>query len=115
MRVLFLTCHLPYPPFSGGRRREFELIRRLAGDVQFHVVAVSKTPEEDRRDAGVFRDATIFEAANTWNGEASPRLVQRHRCEGVADYVRSRIDAGLVDLVHAEGFYLMQHVPDPCD
>lgn len=26
MKILFLTAHLPYPPFSGGRRREFELI-----------------------------------------------------------------------------------------
>jgi polysaccharide biosynthesis protein PslH len=114
MRVLFLTCHLPYPPFSGGRRREFELIRRLAGDVRFNVVAVSKTPDEDRRHAGLFGDAVIFEAENTWNGEPSPRLVQRHRCEGVMEYVRAQIDAGKVDLVHAEGFYVMQHVPDPC-
>jgi polysaccharide biosynthesis protein PslH len=113
MRVLFLTCHLPYPPFSGGRRREYELIRRLAGRVHFEVVAVSKTPDQDRTHAGVFGDAKIFEAANDWNGSAA-RLVQRHDCEGVREYLRSRILAGAVDLVHVEGFYLMQHVPTPC-
>jgi polysaccharide biosynthesis protein PslH len=114
MRVLFLTGHLPYPPYSGGRRREFELVRRLAGDVAFDIVAVSKTPVEDRRYAGVLGEATVFEAAGSWNGEASPRLVQRHRCEGVVDYVHAQVQAGRFDLVHVEGFYLMQHVPDPC-
>lgn len=114
MRVLFLTCHLPYPPFSGGRRREYELIRRLAGRVHFEVVAVSKTPDQDRIHAGVFGNAKVFEAANDWNGGTEPRLVQRHACERVREYVQSRILAGAVDLVHVEGFYLMQHVPTSC-
>jgi hypothetical protein len=113
MRVLFLTSDLPYPPFDGGRRREFELIRRLAGRVHFEVVAVSKTPDEDRTHAGVFGDAKIFEAANDRKGTAA-RLVQRHACDAAGEYVRSRILADAVDLVHVEGYYLMQHVPTPC-
>src|SRR5437870_5407585 len=32
-RVLFVTAHVPFPPRSGGTRREFELLARLANDV----------------------------------------------------------------------------------
>jgi glycosyltransferase involved in cell wall biosynthesis len=59
--VLFLTCHLPYPPFSGGRLREFELLKRVGDSVDLHLVSVSKTPAEDRAHAsslaGSFLDA----------------------------------------------------------
>src|SRR5437764_183681 len=37
-RVLFLCCHLPWPPISGGRRRELELIRRVADRFDVHLV-----------------------------------------------------------------------------
>src|SRR5262245_8253920 len=87
----------------------------LAGRVDYEVVAVSTTAEEDRRNACVFGDAKVFQAANSWNGGLEPRLVQRHDCDGVVEYVASRVRAGAVDLVQVEGFYLMQHVPAPCD
>ena len=45
--MLFLSCHLPYPPISGGRRREVELIKRIREDFDVHLVVVSKTPTED--------------------------------------------------------------------
>ena len=65
MRVLFLTCHLPWPPVSGGRLREWELLRRLE-DVEVDLVAISKTPAEDRRNADrlgeVCRSVTMIDA-----------------------------------------------------
>src|SRR4051794_9668493 len=43
VRILFLTCHLPYPPISGGRLREYELLRRIALRADVFVCAVSNT------------------------------------------------------------------------
>src|SRR5947209_5788987 len=54
-RVLFLSCHLPWPAISGGRRRELELIRRLSERFDIHLVVVSKTVEEDLANVGVLR------------------------------------------------------------
>ena len=45
MRLLFVTCHLPYPPHSGGRLREHELLSRLTQRFHVHVAAVTKTLE----------------------------------------------------------------------
>ena len=47
MRILFLTAHLPFPPASGGRRREFELISRLGNDFEMHLCSLTETPEID--------------------------------------------------------------------
>ena len=43
MKILFLTAHLPYPPFSGGRRREFELIFRLSRSFEVHLCSITKS------------------------------------------------------------------------
>lgn len=113
MRVAFVTCHLPYPPVSGGRRRELELMLRVARHVEVDLVCVSKTVEEDRRNATELephcRSIAVFPAAQQDPPAFSRTSAQelRHRCRGVDDYI-----AGLgVDVIHLEGFYLQQHVP----
>ena len=119
MRVVFLTCHLPYPPLSGGRRREYELLRRIEHEV--HVVAVSKTAAQDRDLAPVLMDrspavrtVTVLSAATPpgrWRLPARlPSLVARHRCPTATAVVAAAGQGA--DLLHVEGFYLMQHVPE---
>ncbi|MCD6225494.1 hypothetical protein J7J95_00210, partial [bacterium] len=34
IKVLMVTPYLPYPPFSGGQTRSFNLIKHLVGDCQ---------------------------------------------------------------------------------
>jgi hypothetical protein len=50
-RVLFLTCHLPYPPLRRGRLRELELLKRLVKRFDVEVCAVTKTFADDVRHA----------------------------------------------------------------
>src|SRR5437763_5292797 len=118
-RVLFLSCHLPWPPLSGGRRRELELIRRLCDRFDVRLVVISKTPAEDRANVGALSAAgcqvEVFPAATPAahaSAGAIPHQVMRHRSPGGTKRVRQIIAGERVDLVHVEGFYLMQHVPD---
>lgn len=111
LRVLFLTCHLPYPPISGGRLREFELLRRIGSKVDVSVCAVSKTPEEDQANAGALStycsDVQVVAAEPARSTDSTtPFQVLRHR----ARHVPSQLADGDYDLVHVEGFYLMQHL-----
>ena len=112
MRVLFLTCHLPYPPVSGGRLREHELLKRLCADVEVHVCAVSKTYEEDVAAAGRLRECASLSVfrARPRNGR-NPAQMRRHCSPEAARHIRRLIAA--VDLVHVEGFYLLHLLPDP--
>jgi glycosyltransferase involved in cell wall biosynthesis len=117
--VLFLSCHLPWPPLSGGRRRELELIRRLAERFEIHLVAISKTPEQDEANAGALTAcgcrAEVFPALASrpprTSTTASHQML-RHRSPAATRRIRQIIAHERVDLVHVEGFYLMQHVPD---
>jgi polysaccharide biosynthesis protein PslH len=116
LRALFLTCHLPYPPVSGGRLREFELLRRLACEVELHLCAVSKTFQEDLAAAarlkGLCASVAVFPAMPSGE-DGVPSQVRRHRSPDASEYVRSLLGDRLVDLVHVEGFYLLDHVPEP--
>jgi len=119
--VLFVTGHLPYPPISGGRRREYELIRRLARRFDVRLCVVSKTPEEDLANAGVLEEwcsqvfVTPAVAAEAPRRPGPvPELVVRHSSDAATRHMARAASAEPVDLVHVEGFYLMHHVPTWC-
>jgi glycosyltransferase involved in cell wall biosynthesis len=118
-RVLFLACHLPWPPLSGGRRRELELLRRLTAHFDIHLVVVSKTPAEDMRNvsslASMCHAVEIFPAAAppaNYAGLGEPLQILRHRSTPATTRIREILAGDPIDLVHVEGFYLMQHVPE---
>ncbi|MPZ71869.1 MAG: glycosyltransferase [Nitriliruptorales bacterium] len=110
LRVLFLTCHLPFPPVSGGRRREFELLRRIGREVDVSVCAISKTYEEDRSNAGALApyctDVRVVPAEPARASDVIPFQVLRHRSR----HVRRALRKARYDVIHVEGFYLMQHL-----
>ena len=111
MRVLFLTCHLPYPPISGGRYRELELLRRISSDVDVSVCAVSKTVEEDTQNIPALlpycSDVQVVPADPPRAADsATPFQVLRHRSRQAPLVLAD----GDYDVIHVEGFYLMQHL-----
>jgi polysaccharide biosynthesis protein PslH len=118
VRALWLSCHLPYPPISGGRLRELELLRRIARHVDVHVIAVSKDPAHDREHLDGLRavaDLAEVELHDAQPDEAAPcTIVGRHASPSATGAVAAALGQGEVDLVHVEGFYLAQHLPpDP--
>ena len=112
-RLLFLTCHLPYPLISGGRRREYELISRLSRRHEMHLVAVTKTLGEDLENSIVFDDlcasVTLLPAECT-DDLSQPLQVRRHGCEKAKATVERIIGERAIDLVHVEAFYMLQHL-----
>jgi glycosyltransferase involved in cell wall biosynthesis len=118
---LFLSCHLPWPPLSGGRRRELELITRLAGRVDIRLVVISKTLEQDEINAAELApfcasvDVLPAQPPADAHSRQAPYQVLRHRSPAATRRVREIIAQDGVDLIHVEGFYLMQHVPEWTD
>ena len=124
MRILFLTCHLPFPPLSGGRRREYELLTRLSKKHEIHLYCICKTYDDDRANGDYVRpycaDLVLFPAADPLaQREVSQQLsfahcppqVLRHRSQAAAPAIARALQAHHFDLVHVEGYYLMQHLP----
>lgn len=118
-RVLYLTSHLPAPPVSGGRRREFELVKRLGRRCELELVAASKAYEDDLAHVSHLQDSCatihVFPCEQRRPSPLHPFQLERHRSRDLSRYLRRRLDLGAVDLIHVEGFYMMQHVPDDID
>ncbi|HYZ28299.1 MAG TPA: glycosyltransferase family 4 protein, partial [Thermoleophilaceae bacterium] len=114
MKILFVTCHLPYPPHSGGRLREHQLLARLTQRFEVHIAAVSKTLAEDRAavaDIPWEHDGvSLFAAAQLAGITGVAPQVARHRSEAATAGVGDLLARGRFDVVHVEGFYVWQHL-----
>ena len=117
MRILFLTAHLPFPPFSGGRRREFELISRLGKDFEIYLCSITKTWETDRMYISNLlcscASVNLFKAVFNDNEQYAiyPNQIKRHTCEEASSYISFLMKNKPFDVIHVEGYYLMQHLP----
>lgn len=122
MKVLFLTAHLPYPPFSGGRRREFELISRLSRGLEIHVCSITRSWGTDRMYINDLlqycTSVKLFEAAVPTNKQEYaqyPHQMKKHMSEEASSYISSLLKNQSFDVVHIEGYYLLQHIPTKSD
>jgi glycosyltransferase involved in cell wall biosynthesis len=118
MKILFLTAHLPYPPLSGGRRREFELISRLSKSFEIHLCSITKSWDTDRMYTNDLlqycRSVNLFEAKAPTDEEqyaSYPDQMKRHMSEEASSYISFLLKNESFDGVHIEGYYLLQHVP----
>jgi hypothetical protein len=80
-----------------------------------HLVVISKTMELDVAHAGDLwgycAHVEVFSAEGGQPGE-EPAQVARHRCPAATGRIGELLAHEHADLVHVEGFYLMQHVPE---
>jgi polysaccharide biosynthesis protein PslH len=113
-RILFVTCHLPFPAISGGRLRELELLKRLGRRFAVGLRVVSKTYDEDRANAHHLEDLCQSVEVLPASADPNPRAayqVARHRSPDLKAQLAKDLDTGSWDLVHVEGFYVMQNLP----
>jgi polysaccharide biosynthesis protein PslH len=119
MKILFLTAHLPYPPFSGGRRREFELISRLSRSCDIHLCSITKSWEADSMYINDLlqycRHINLFEAEAPTTKQQYysqyPHQMKKHMSEEASSYISFLLKNQSFDVVHIEGYYLLQHLP----
>lgn len=70
MKILYITYGLPYPPHSGGRIRDFHLIRQISAQHSVSVLSLLESPEE-RRGPADFENYceqvdTVLAAPRSW-------------------------------------------------
>jgi polysaccharide biosynthesis protein PslH len=115
-RVLYVTNQLPYPPWSGGQRREYEVIRRLSADYEIHLMAIGRLARYSQVSVNAAVAATgVASVTVVPSSSASPHLPPRMR-EHYSPFARRMIGSMLrqvkFDLVHIEGFFHMQSLPE---
>ena len=122
MKILLLTAHLPYPPASGGRRREFELIRRLGEKLEIHLCSLTASPETNNIYIKYLkpycRSISTPKAAacpacldRSSNRNSYPFLMKKYYSEEGIYEISFLLKEHFFDVVHVEGYYLMQLLP----
>jgi polysaccharide biosynthesis protein PslH len=122
MKILFLTAHLPYPPASGGRRREFELVQRLGQKFEIHLCSLTASPETDNiytkylkpycRSIMTPKAAARPSCLDRYsNRNGYPFLVKKYYSEEGLYEISFLLKEHYFSVVHVEGYYLMQLLP----
>lgn len=114
MKILFLTAHLPFPPASGGRRREFELLSRLGRNFDIYLCSLSSNVEiemENAKQLGNYcKSVSLFKITDASGDKSSlryPMLMRRYFSAQAIDEISQMLAEGNFDVVHVEGYYLM--------
>ncbi len=123
MKILMLTPYLPFPDSSGGQIRSYNLIKDLSRKHEITLFSLIKDDSEKRfvselekycHKVKVFKRSrspwTLRNILLTGFGPY-PFLVIRNLSPKERSAVRDEINTGDFDLIHAETFYVMPHIP----
>lgn len=124
MKVLMLTPYLPYPLLTGGQTRSYNLIKRLS-KLGHEITLFCLTKNQSERkyvpelqkyctDVQVFsRSEKPWMLENVLRTGFSfyPFLVIRNWATGEKEAIEKKLQEEKFDLIHAETFYVMPHIP----
>ncbi len=123
MKILMLTPYLPYPLLSGGQIRTYNLLKKLADKHEITLFSLIKDYQEKKHlpelekfchQVKVFkRSKRPFTAKNilTTAFSSYPFLVIRNYVPAAVSAIKEELAAKNYDLIHAETFYMMPHLP----
>jgi len=123
MKILMLTPYLPYPLLSGGQIRTYNLLKKLAQKHEITLYALIKENSEKQyipelekycTKVRVFkRSQKPFTLTNIFRTLFStfPFLVVRNYVPQTISAIQKELETEQYDLIHAETFYMMPHLP----
>lgn len=123
MKILMLTPYLPYPLLSGGQIRTYNLLKKLATKHDITLFALIKDDEERQYIGELEKYCTKVKVFNrskkpfTFHNvmtalfSSYPFLVIRNLAPKTIDAIRQELSDNHYDLIHAETFYMMPHLP----
>lgn len=123
MKILMLTPYLPYPLMSGGQTRSYNLIKNLSKKHEITLFSLIKDESEKEHIKELEKLCTkvrVFKRSKTpWTfrnilrtGFGSyPFLVIRNLSGEERRAVKEELSKEKYDLIHAETFYVMPHIP----
>jgi len=123
MKVLMLTPYLPFPPSSGGQIRSYNLIKYLSKKHSITLFSLIKDESEKKNIPELTkycRKVKVFKRSQTpWTLRnilltgfgPYPFLVIRNLSPRERVAIRQELAGEKYDLIHAETFYVMPHLP----
>lgn len=124
MKILMLTPYLPYPPSSGGQVRSYNLIKKLGKIHKITLFSLIKSDSEKKYIAHLSPFCSKIEVfkrpEEPWTPQnilrtgfgIYPFLVVRNLSREAKKQIKKEIEKEKYDLIHAETFYVMPHIPE---
>lgn len=124
MKVLMLTPYLPFPPSSGGQVRSYNLIKHLSNKHKITLFSLIKDDSEKKYIKELEKycyKVRVFRRSKTpWTFEnmvkavfgTYPFLVVRNLVLEEKNAVIEELEKEKFDVIHAETFYVMPHIPE---
>lgn len=124
MKILMLTPYLPYPLLTGGQTRSYNLIKRLSN--LGHEITLFCLIKSDLEKASIHelekfcKQVRVFKRPERpWTLRniietglsLYPFLVIRNWANGEKGAIEEKLKEENFDLIHAETFYVMPHIP----
>lgn len=122
MKILMLTPYLPYPPSAGGQIRSYNLIKHLSKKHDITLACFTRetnTPDQITHMEQFCRKVLVFKRGKAWTLpniirtglSPYPFLVMIYFSSDVKSAIEKELENGHYDLIHAETFYVMPHLP----
>lgn len=122
MKILMLTPYLPFPLFSGGQTRSYNLLKNLSGKHEITLFSFIREDAERKhiRELEKFcKKVVVFKRRKAWSPvnlalaaiTPYPFLVSIYFSQALNSRIRQELSQENYDLIHAETFYVMPNIP----
>ncbi len=122
MRILVVSSYLPFPLYSGGQVRLYNLIKELSSKHEITLIC-EKRPTETADDIHevekICKEVLTVNRKKQWSigniikagASSNSFLVTGHTLPTMKDKIRELLSKKSFDIIHVETFYVMQNVP----
>lgn len=122
MRILVVSSYLPYPLFSGGHIRLYNILKELSQHHEITLVCEMRgyQTEKDRKEMEkLCKKVITLPRQKQWSFSTlvksafalDPFLVVGHTSDEMHEVLREELQEPY-DLIHVETFYVMQNLPE---
>ncbi len=122
MKILVISSYLPFPLFSGGHIRLYNLLKLLSKNHKITLICEKRSSqtEDDVKEVGKICEKVItVERKKQWSVKnvlkaglsLDPFLITGHRSREMTDRIKEELEKKNFNLIHVETFYVMQNLP----
>ncbi len=123
MKILLVSSYLPYPLFSGGQVRLYNIIKELSSRHEITLVCERRPTETDndiKQVEKICKKVILVPRKKQWSlsnitkaGISSKSFLSTgHELPEMREKIETLLQNEQFDLIHVETFYVMQNVPE---
>jgi glycosyltransferase involved in cell wall biosynthesis len=122
MKILIISSYLPYPLFSGGHVRLYNLMRELSQKHEITLIC-EKRPFQKSEDIDevkkICKEVITVDRGKQWSPtnvlkagfSTNSFLLTGHTSLTLQKKIQEALDQNTFDVIHVETYYVMQNVP----